>query len=211
VYNVNTEFKEAVLMRKSFIFSLVLAVCVVILSFACVKTETTPKTETPKNNQVLTVAKNNMTKDGVLEARFLNMLNHNFVYGETFYDDSAIVDSSVLALLDLAEDSYIAEDYVIDYVYNMYGKIYESIDSDKENFVYVVPRGYSVYTHTNPVITDNKDGSFTVVTDVLVSYEDCTEETLKAETIFTKAEDSAFGYNILYSEIYEEVLDTSDC
>ena len=198
-------------MRKNFIFSLVLAVCVVILSFACVNKDVTPEANVAKSNNVLTVSKNNMTKDGVLEARFLNMLNHNFVYGDAFYNDSAIVDCSVLALLDLAEDSYIAEDYVIDYVYNMYGKIYESIDSDKENYVYVVPRGYSIYTHENAVITDNKDGSFTVVTDVTVSYEDDTEETLKAETIFIKAEDSAFGYNILFSEIYSEILNTNDC
>ena len=64
-------------MRKNIIFSLILAVCVVILSFACVKTDATVKTN-PKarESKVLTVAQTPESENPVLEARFLNMLNH---------------------------------------------------------------------------------------------------------------------------------------
>ena len=122
-----------------------------------------------------------------------------------------MVENSTLALLDLAEDSYIAENYLKDYIFNMYGKIYDSFESDKSGFVYIAPRGYSTYTHKISTVTDNGDGSFTVVTDVTISYEDNTEETLKAETLFIEAEDSAFGYNMLYSDIFEEIVDSAEC
>jgi hypothetical protein len=199
-------------MRKNIIFSLILAVCVVVLSFACVKTDAVANNETVvKADKVVTVANNANLNNPVLEARFLNMLNHNFVYGCDFYDDNALVENSTLALLDLAEDSYIAENYVKDYIFNMYGKIFESLESDKAGFVYIAPRGYSTYAHKIASVTDNGDGSFTVVTDVTISYEDNTEETLKAETLFIEAEDSAFGYNILYSDIVEEIIDSAEC
>lgn len=199
-------------MRKNVIFSLILAVCVVVLSFACVKTDAVANNETVvKGDKVVTVANNENLNNPVLETRFLNMLNHNFVYGYDFYDDNALVENSTLALLNLAEDSYIAENYVKDYIFNMYGKIFESFESDKEGFIYIAPRGYSTYTHKIISVTNNGDGSFTVVTDVTISYEDNTEETLKAETLFIEAEDSAFGYNILYSDIVEEIIDSAEC
>ena len=50
----------------------------------------------------------------VLESRFLNMLNRNYVYGTDFESVNAIVDNSVIALLSLRENedsSYIAENY----------------------------------------------------------------------------------------------------
>ncbi len=198
-------------MRKKITFSLILAVCVVVLSFACVKTEASQSGQPNKTDKVITVANNDAESNPVLEARFLNMLNHSFVYNEDFYNDNALVDNSVLALLDLSEDSYIAEDYVKDYIFNMYGKIFDNIESDKEGYVYIIPRGYSTYTHKIATVTDNKDGSYTVITDVTISYEDDTEETLKAETVFLQAEDSAFGFNIMYSNIVEEVVDTAEC
>lgn len=199
-------------MRKNIIFSLILAVCVVILSFACVKTDATVKTN-PKarESKVLTVAQTPESENPVLEARFLNMLNHNFVYNNDFYDDEALVQNSVLALLDMAEDSYIAETYVKDYIFNMYGKIYEGFESDKEGYLYVLPRGYSLYNHEIVKVTDNLDGSYTVITNVTISYEEGDTETLECETLFIEAEDSAFGYNMLYSDIAEEIVNASEC
>jgi len=205
-------------MRKNVIFSLIVTVCVVVLSFACVKTENGYKTTVDNNNpQVLTVANNNTIEDKVLEARFLNMLNHNFVYNEAFYDDCKLVENSVLALLDVAEGSYVAEDYLGDYLFNMYGRCYSGFEflgevyTEKEGYVYIAPRGYSEYNHKIVSITDNNDGSFTVITDVEISNMDGSLELLECETVFLEAEDSAFGYNIMYSEIAEGLIGDTEC
>ncbi len=201
-------------MRKNLIFSLILAVCVVVLSFACVDTSAYESTTAQKSQaDVVTVAKTEETNK-VLETRFLNMLNHSFVYNDDFYDDKTLVDNSVLALLDLSEDGYIDETYVMDYVFNMYGKIYKDFDflgGDNKGFVYVIPRGYNLYTHKISSFTDNKDGSYTVVTDVEVSYEDGSVETFACETVFLENSESDFGYNIMYSEILENVSNGIDC
>lgn len=201
-------------MRKNLVFSLILAVCVVVLSFACVDTTAYESTvSTAPNNEVVTVAKTEGTNK-VLETRFLNMLNHNFVYNDNFYDDNALVNDSVLALLDLSEEGYIEEIYVADFVFNMYGKIYEDFEflgGDKDGAVYVIPRGYNIYTHQITSMTDNNDGSYTVISDVEISYEDGSFETLSCETVFLVNEESDFGYNIMYSEILENVSNGIDC
>ncbi len=202
-------------MRKNVIFSLVLTVCVIVLSFACVKTDVNYSAVVENSStEVLSLSKNNAT-DKVLETRFLNMLNHSFVYNNDFYDDSALINNSVLALLDLADGSYVEESYVKDYVFNMYGKIYDDFaflgESEKEGFVYILPRGYSLYKHEISTVTDNKDGSFTVISKVEISYMDGSVESLNCETVFLENAQSAFGYNIMYSDILEEVSDGIDC
>lgn len=197
-------------MRKKVVFSLIAAVCVVVLSFACLRTDATVDASTQnKENTVLTVSQNDSTENKVLETRFLNMLNHNFVYNDAFYDDIALVNASMLALLDNAEESFLDETYLSDYIFNMYGKIYSNFDflgenlPEKEGYVYIIPRGYETYSHTIVSVTDNADGSYTVISDMEISYEDGTAETVTVETLFLEAEDSAFGYNILYSEMAE--------
>lgn len=205
-------------MRKKLVFSLILTVCVVVLSFACVKTENSYKEITDNSNaQILTVANNTVTEDKALEARFLNMLNHSFVYNDAFYYDDELVKNSLLALLDVAEDSYVSKVYLNDYIFNMYGKIYKDYDflgevfTEKDGFVYIAPRGYSEYSHKIVSVTDNNDGSFTVVTDVEISNMDGSVELLKCETVFLEAEESAFGYNIMYSEIAEGLIGDAEC
>ncbi len=202
-------------MRKNVIFSLLLTVCVVLLSFACVKPEAAYNAVPESNNtEVITVSKNN-TIDKALKTRFLNMLNHSFVYNEDFYNDSALVNNSVLALLDLAEESFVEEAYLKDYIFNMYGKIYDDFaflgETEKEGYVYIIPRGYNIYTHKISAVTDNNDGSYTVLTEVEISYEDGSVETLGCETVFLSNAESAFGYNIMYSDILENVANGIDC
>lgn len=205
-------------MRKNVIFSLLLTVCVIVLSFACVKTDISYDAAAEnKNTQVLTVSKNDNQANPVLEARFLNMLNHNFVYNEDFYEDSVLVNNSLVALLNVAEDSFVKQTYVEDYIFNMYGKIYDGFDflgenlPEKSGYVYIIPRGYSEYTHKIVSLTDNKDGSYTVISEVEISNADGSVENLKAETVFLENTESDFGYNIMYSEIIENVLDVIDC
>ena len=205
-------------MRKNVMFSLVLVLCVIVLAFAGSKTDA-PKVQSTEiqNTEVLNVAQNVHTVNNALNARFLNMLNHNFVYDDAFYDDAALVNDSMLALLDKAEDSFLDEVVLGDYIFNMYGKKYDGFDflgeelPKEQGYVYILPRGYNTYSHEIVTVTDNNDGSFTVITNVEISCADNTTENAKCETVFLQAEDSAFGYNIVYSDIIDVTGTEVDC
>ena len=205
-------------MRKNMIFSLVLVFCVVVLAFACVKTDSpvVKNTEIQKG-EVLTISQSTGTADKVLESRFLNMLNHNFVYDEAFYDDAALVNDSMLALLDRADGSFLDQVVLSDYIFNMYGKKYNGFDflgedlPEKSGYVYITPKGYSTYEHKIVSVTDNNDGSFTVITNIEILGADNTVENAKCETVFLQSEDSAFGYNIIYSDIIDVTGAEIDC
>lgn len=142
------------------------------------------------------------------KSRFLNMLNRNYVYGSDFENVDIITENSVLALLDRREEDdseYIEESYVIGFVSDMYGIELESVNDNsarhKDGFVYIAPRGFSGYSHEITDITENEDGSFTVLSEVTISPHDDNEYVSVAETLFVKNENSAFGYNIIYSDI----------
>ena len=145
----------------------------------------------------------------VLQARFLNMLNHSFVYDDAFYDDEALLNASSLALLDYQTDGFISDSVIKDYVFNMYGKSYDDLSVYNKNFpkadgkFFVVPRGYDIYKHSILNVTENEDGSFTVITEVEIDYHFNETVTAVCETLFIENELSQFGYNILYSDITE--------
>ena len=151
-----------------------------------------------------------VSQEMILSARFLNMLNHNFVYNDAFDSVYEMAACSEAALLDRAENGYISSGVISGYLYNMYGV--EGVDfaavtkdfPQRENYVYVIPRGFSVYKHSNPVITENEDSSYTVVTVVQIFSHDSEAETAKASTLFVKNENSAFGFNIISSDIIFE-------
>ena len=145
--------------------------------------------------------------DKATETRFLNMLNHNFVYDDDFDDIDTIVNNSVLALLDLRDsenEDYIKQIYVKDFVNNMYG--IEIADMGNlnaefpqiEGYIYIIPRGYTDYSHKIISAKQNPDGSYTVVSEVAVKNHDGAGKTEKAESLFIKNENSAFGYNMIY-------------
>ena len=143
-------------------------------------------------------------------ARFLNMLNHSFVYGEDFDDINTIVNNSTIALLDMADDEgFINETYVAEYLNNMYGLTVDNLDQlnaelgYKEGFVFVIPRGYTTYEHRLVDITLNEDGTYTVVTKVSADSHDSGASNLTAVTHFVENSDSMFGYNIISSKLIE--------
>lgn len=201
-------------MRKNVIAAISLLLCVCLLSFVKVSDKNTQIVEAAAQNQeVITVADN--TK--MLESRFLNMLNHSFVYDSDFYNKETLVNNSVLALLDLADNGFVSEAYVSDYIFNMYGinvSDFSDINVDfeqKQGYVYIVPRGYSVCEHKIISVTDNNDGSYTVVTNVEISLDDGTVITDTATTVFLQNAESQFGYNIVYSEIGAELESVLSC
>lgn len=151
-----------------------------------------------------------------VETRFLNMLNHNFVYNSDFENADTVVNNSILAILNLrdSEDQdYIAEDYVKNFVKDMYG--IEIVDMSnlnsefphKDGYLYIVPRGYTTYTHKIVSVNQNDDGTYTVVSDITVKNHDSDAKSQKAVSLFVKNDSSAFGYNMIYCNIIENSLD----
>ena len=186
-------------MKKGILSITALAV-VLLISFTSLTVK--PAATATEKKPAVTVS-----EEKVLGARFLNMLNHNFVYNGAFESVYEMTACSEVALLDKAEDGYIKQSLIAGYLYNMYGvenADFAAVTKDfpqRENYVYVIPRGFSVYKHSAPVITENEDGSYTVVTDVEISSHDSDAETSKATTLFVKNENSAFGFNIISSDI----------
>ncbi len=186
-------------MKKGILSITALAV-VLLISFTSLTVK--PAANATEKKPAVTVS-----EEKALGARFLNMLNHNFVYNDAFESVYEMTACSEVALLDKAEDGYIKQSLIAGYLYNMYGvenADFAAVTKDfpqRENYVYVIPRGFSVYKHSAPVITENEDGSYTVVTDVEISSHDSDAETAKATTLFVKNENSAFGFNIISSDI----------
>lgn len=152
----------------------------------------------------------------VNEARFLNMLNHNFVYNTDFDNADTIVNNASLALLDLrdsANEDYIKDTYVKGFVKDMYGIEITDMSSlnaeypQLDGYLYIIPRGYTSYSHTIVSVEQNEDGSYTVVSDVSVSNHDTAAKTQKAVSLFVENDESAFGYNMIYCNIVANSTD----
>ncbi|MDD6478505.1 MAG: hypothetical protein PUF48_01655 [Oscillospiraceae bacterium] len=154
-------------------------------------------------------------KRDIMAVRFLNMLNHNFVYGEDFWDIDEIVNLSTAALYKSADEEnpeFLKQEIVFSYINDMYG--IEVLDAEnlnpefpkKSGYIYIIPRGYTVYKHSNPVITANEDGTFTVTTSVSISTHDGENARLTAVSLFRVNESSSFGYNIVSSDIIEAAV-----
>ena len=156
----------------------------------------------------------NFDKEKVLEARFLNMLNHSFAYDEELASVEDLVNCAVTALCvtESTDDSFIEESRVEDYLYNMYGVEVENLSSvnadfpKKDGYVYVIPRGYTVYKHTIDSVRLNEDGSYTVTTSVTLDSHDGKKEG-KAVTLFVKNSNSQFGFNIISSDIIVDAFE----
>lgn len=183
---------------KKRIFVLALSVCVLAV-FAFFATPAKAYDKASAQNAIGNKA---------LETRFLNMLNRNFVYNTDFEDADTVTENSILALLDRRDTEnpdYISESLVKGFVYDMYGiKIIEINDDTKmhkDEFVYIIPRGFTSFKHSITGINENEDGSFIVTSSVKVNPHDDEEFVTEATTLFVPNEKSAFGYNIISSDI----------
>lgn len=201
-------------MKKRFFNSAAL-ILVLLLSFSVLSVKPSAVANT-SNGLITAVSDKSDLPDSskVRQARFLNMLNHNFVYNEAFNSVEDIVNASVPALLNMRDpvnESYIAESYVKDYVYNMYGveiEDFSDINNDfahLDGYVYIIPRGFSVFSHKIDSVSLNEDGSFTVVTSVSIDSHDGDSISRKAVSLFVKNDRSRFGYNIISSEISDSI------
>ncbi len=191
---------------------LALVICAAAFSLSAAPEKNVVSTNAaPAKVEVLNSADALPDGEKILEARFLNMLNHNFVYGSDFDTVEAIVNSSVAALLDMRteDESFIAENVVADYIYNMYGVViddFSDINADfpkEEGYVFVLPRGYALYSHEIASVNVNEDGSYTVTSSVKISTHDNGEYIDTCTTLFVANPESQFGYSIIYSNIGE--------
>lgn len=201
-------------MAKRFLVIAAVLITATVLSVAAYVTaapvaEVAPAPEA--DAQVVTVSKNDKGSaeaSKVLETRFLNMLNHSFVYNGTFDSVEEMVNASIPALLsyrDSTDDSYIAEAYVADYLLNMYGvevENFSKINTEfgyKEGYVYIIPKGFTKYSHKIVSVAANEDGSYTVTTEITSSAHDNGDITETCTSLFVPNAKSAFGYSIIYS------------
>ena len=189
-------------MKRSFLVMATVIIAVIICVCAFVPASSTSVAEPVVENS---------SEMGALEARFTNMLNRNFVYGDTFNSAQAVVDNSTLALLNKRdEDGFINEQIVKTFVKDMYGIEFEIDNSinnlpTKQDSVYVAPRGYTSFSHKILSVKTNEDGSYTVISAVVEKGHDAEESSITATTLFVKNENSSFGFNIISSDLSDEV------
>ena len=193
-------------------------ILVVLMLSACTATPAVVNETKPEVKVQLLTEKSE--DDSVLHSRFLNMLNHNYVYNNDFYFDNLLINNSIIALLHLRDeenDSYINSVYVSDFIFNLYGKIYNDYSflntefPQIDGYVYIVPRGFTEYEHSIVSVEKNLDNSYTVVTDITYETHDGEVVTEKATTLFIENSESIFGFNILYSDIEEAALNITVC
>ena len=191
-------------MKKS-VFIFVLCFAVLFSSgLSCVNFSASAAVDEKPAVEVLQTVK--PEKDIVKLSRLENMLNHNFLYGDDFSDMNTVINNSCLALLEKMEDQFISTDILFPFIENAYG-ISVYLDDDfgegfpkKDGAVYVVPRGFTSYTHT--VINLVEEGDTLTVTSLALSEShDGEKEELVCTTVFKVNRESAFGYNIVESNL----------
>ena len=145
-------------------------------------------------------------KANIMKARFENMLNNNFLYGDDFVSHKVIIENSILALLDKGEDGEIDKALVLGFIADMYGlqvdpsaAEYDFAPASEGKFL-ILPRGYTEYKHTVTSVSEN-EGGYTVNSDVVVMTHDGEEYKTTAATVIVPNEGSSFGYNIVSSVI----------
>ncbi len=140
------------------------------------------------------------------EEQFLNMLNINFCYGDTFKSPEQIAVSSAISLRDYAVDipGYginVCKILTEGFIKSFYGKDVDLTDVETE----YAPEGfvalpcYEVGTQDHSIIsvTATADGQFEVVSSVTFIYGGYDAETYIAVSHFTKNTDSEYGFNLL--------------
>lgn len=197
-------------MKKKIILSVSIILAVLTLTVTFLPRNQKVSATTPS------ISETTFDKAKVLETRFLNMLNHNYVYNDAIYTQQDIVNNSVIALLNLRDtenESYIKESFVSNYIFNMFGikdidySVINTEFEQKDGFVFIVPRGYTQFSHKMLSVKENEDGSYTVKTKVTISSHDSGEYTDICETLFIKNPESQFGYNIISSVIGSENIE----
>ena len=188
----------------------IIIVLSLILLFSCCSVAAK---SVPAGTSAVAAAQKAPEKSRVLAARFLNMLNHNYAYDEDFKTEEALVNAAAASLRNYADaDGFIPADLTAAYVRNFYGVAVEDFSvintgfEQREGYVYLIPRGYTVYKHTFVSLTLNEDGTYTVVTRVQETDHDSAAFFATAETLFVPDAQSEFGYHIVRSVFQNDLM-----
>ena len=182
--------------------SFFVAVCVFSLTLCAFGLNAVAETKAEK--QVSTV--NAVSSiDGAVVARFETMLNNNFVYNQDFDSDKAIIENSILSLVNHIEDGQIDMALTLNFIANMYGRqvdpsaaTYEFLPADEGKFA-VIPKGFSVHRHNNLTV-EEIDGGYSVTSEMTVDAHDTDGAKILVKSIFVPNDGSLFGYNLIKSE-----------
>lgn len=195
-------------MIKKIFLSFIIAAIITVLPAATPFHKTSVATDL--NNKVVVSESNskiNTVVSNVIKARFENMLNNNYIYDTDFESHRTIIENSILALLDKAENGEIDKSLVLGFIVDMYGlqvdakaAEYDFAPANEGKFV-ILPRGYTDYEHKITSITEDGCG-YTVVSEVVVFPHDGEQYTAIAQTEIVPNEGSSFGYNIVSSKLY---------
>ncbi len=145
----------------------------------------------------LTAAVTSQQQDGVKIARFENMLNHNYCFGDDFSDTDKMIFGATLSLKDSISDGKISAALCDGFIYNMYGVKLQNSTAD---FYDVLPMGYDVYSHRVTSFSYNGDGTVTVLSTVTVNPDTSSEE-YNCKSVFYANGESAFSYNLISCDI----------
>lgn len=183
--------------------NILLAVVVIVSVLCSVTFPVYAKDNTVKPALNVTETENKV--DGSMIARFETMLNNNFLYNDGFNDDKAIIENSILSLASHIENGEIDKNLTLNFIANMYGRqvdpaaaSYDFLPVGEDKFA-VIPRGYSVYTHTVTDV-DETEAGFVVYSDMVIDAHDSVCEKVTVRSIFVPNEGSIFGFNLVKSE-----------
>ncbi len=190
---------------KNKLFVMLLILCIALVGVSVFSSPVTTLAE--KEVEATPVALAEKSEASINGARFLNMLNHNYIYGTDFENVDVMVNGCVPALLSSREEDFISSGIVASFMNDMYGiEIVDmsALNADfpqKEGYLYIIPKGFTSYEHSDAEVRLNEDGTFTVITKVIVTTHEGEQYEAKAVSLFVENDASAFGYNIVSSEI----------
>lgn len=139
-------------------------------------------------------------------ADFAALLNLNYCYGSAFSDE-AIATGTLLSLLELAGEEN-GQRYVdlqqAEYFMNaFYGRTVDFAAAGLEvegSRIWIPAMGYDIYTHTL-ISAEVQGDQVKVVSKVICDGHDGVVFDALCTSVFVRNESSAFGYNLLSSEI----------
>ncbi len=194
-------------MTKRFLsFLVILAIIFVLPASTPIEYTIVNETENSVNISATEEEGTTSVKNGVLMARFENMLNHNYLYDDDFLSDKTMIENSILAILDKSVDGEISEGLVKGFIADLYGR---QVDTDtvvydfhpaSKGMIAIIPRGYCEYKHEIVSITEG-EGGYDVVSEMTVLPHDGDVYVVTVNTVIVPNEGSSFGYNIIESNI----------
>ncbi len=160
-----------------------------------------------------TVAAPAVNETELRDARLLNMLNLNRVFGEDLGSSRTLLEETAAAGLDKAEQDEASGFYFIEngllegLVYNLYGVAANAETlcyhgfPQKDGYTMVLPRGGVDITHTIVEVTEEEGGILRVVSCAEIDPHDDEVFTALAVTKFAPSKASAFGWVIISAEL----------